>query len=71
MSLIVTLVTFGLSTIPLIGAVNPSYIFSKVRSIAVSLCPLAFSTMNYNPRSASKDIAFSLAEKLSRALTSN
>jgi len=46
MSLIVTLVTFGLITIPSIGEVNPSAIFSKVRSIAISLVPSAFSTTN-------------------------
>jgi len=71
MSFMVTVVTFGLRSIPSIGEVNPSYIFSKVRSIAVSLVPSAFSTTNYNPKSVSNYIEFSLAEKLSRDLMSN
>jgi len=45
-SFMATLVTFGLTTIPSIGEVNPRDNFSKSKSIAVSLVPSAFSTTN-------------------------
>ena len=58
MSFKLAAVTFGLTAMPSIIAVNSKKRDSRVISIAVSLVPSAFSTQNRTPTSALKDMVF-------------